>query len=100
MACAFGCQVWVWGGAPERASRVQGSSDKIDDELEVPDEDEIFAALAALEKERVAVAEEGALDQVDFVTRVRGRATATSSEAAGPMGLQGMVRTELARKFC
>ena len=51
-------------------------------ELDVPDEAEMFSALADLEKERDLAAEEGALVQPDFATRVRGRVAATSEEAA------------------
>ena len=90
-----------FGGAPDRVPRAKGSSsDKVNEELEVPDDEEIFSAMAALEKERETVAEEGALANIDFVTRVRGRVSSTSSEAAGPMGLQATVRTELAKEFC
>ena len=69
-------------------------------ELDVPDEAEMFSALADLEKERDIAEEEGALLQPDFATRVRGRVAATAKEAAGPMGLQGQCRTELGRDFC
>ena len=84
------------------SSRAKSSKDveKSEDLLEVPDEAEVFEALKMLEKERSAVAEEGGLTQVDFATRVRGRAVATLSEDAGPMGVQGVARTELARQLC
>ena len=49
------------------------------DELIVPDESEMFQALKDLEKERASVIEEGGQVQVDFVSRVRGRVTATST---------------------
>ena len=68
--------------------------------LEVPDEADMFDALKNLEKERRVVAEEGGSFQIDFATRVRGRKVATATEAAGPMAVQAVARTELGRQFC
>ena len=91
--CGMGAPVKEKGGSSSKGT--EG-----DDADPLPEEEEIVAGLTALERARDVVAAEGGMLHTHFVTRVRGRAIATDAEEAGPMGLQGVARTDAANDFC